>query len=433
MKTKTPKRIMALLVAIIMLIVSAQSTLAITNDSMYSAEFEPGSVIVSLKSGAPSVTSLLNGFSIEESRLITPGSDTQNVYLVRFTEKTKEIVWRAIEVLNKSPYVIAAEPDYYQGIDDEIEEIITEAPTQQTTQTTNPTIEPTEKNDDSDEFEPGAVIVSLKFGAPSVTSLLNGFSIEESRLITPGSDTQNVYLVRFTEKTKEIVWRAIEVLNKSPYVIAAEPDYYQGIDDEIEEIITEAPTQQTTQTTNPTIEPTEKNDDSDEFEPGAVIVSLKFGAPSVTSLLNGFSIEESRLITPGSDTQNVYLVRFTEKTKEIVWRAIEVLNKSPYVIAAEPDYHQYVDDDIEEIVTDQPTQPTSSETEAPSIGLAKGDADGDGYVSITDATTIQRYLVGFYDLDDEQLLAADTDGDGYVLITDVTVIQRYLVGLVENW
>lgn len=70
MKTKTPKRIMALLVAIIMLIVSAQSTLAITNDSMYSAEFEPGSVIVSLKSGAPSVTSLLNGFSIEESRLI---------------------------------------------------------------------------------------------------------------------------------------------------------------------------------------------------------------------------------------------------------------------------------------------------------------------------------------------------------------------------
>ena len=56
-----------------------------------------------------------------------------------------------------------------------------------------------------------------------------------------------------------------------------------------------------------------------------------------------------------------------------------VLNKSPYVIAAEPDYHQYVDDDIEEIVTDQPTQPTSSETEAPSIGLAKGDADGDGF------------------------------------------------------
>ena len=284
-----------------------------------------------------------------------------------------------------------------------------------------------------DKYEPGSVIVSLKSGAPSVTSLLNGFSIEESRLITLDSDTQNVYLVRFTEKTKEIVWRAIEVLNKSPYVIAAEPDYYQGIDDEIEEIITEAPTQQTTQTPNPTIEPTEKNNDSDEFELGAVIVSLKFGAPSVISLLNGFSIEESRLITPGSDTQNVYLVRFTEKTKEIVWKAIEVLNKSPYVIAAEPDYHQYVDDEIEEIVTDQPTQPTPSETEAPSIGLAKGDADGDGYVSITDATTIQRYLVGLCELNDEQLSVADTDEDGYVSIRDATTIQRYLVGLDNNW
>ena len=425
-------KVIPLVLTIIMLISCIPGVSAMAVDQTYD-KYEPGSVIVSLKSGAPSVTSLLNGFSIEESRLITLDSDTQNVYLVRFTEKTKEIVWRAIEVLNKSPYVIAAEPDYYQGIDDEIEEIITEAPTQQTTQTPNPTIEPTEKNNDSDEFELGAVIVSLKFGAPSVISLLNGFSIEESRLITPGSDTQNVYLVRFTEKTKEIVWRAIEVLNKSPYVIAAEPDYYQGIDDEIEEIITEAPTQQTTQTPNPTIEPTEKNNDSDEFELGAVIVSLKFGAPSVISLLNGFSIEESRLITPGSDTQNVYLVRFTEKTKEIVWKAIEVLNKSPYVIAAEPDYHQYVDDEIEEIVTDQPTQPTPSETEAPSIGLAKGDADGDGYVSITDATTIQRYLVGLCELNDEQLSVADTDEDGYVSIRDATTIQRYLVGLDNNW
>ena len=171
----------------------------------------------------------------------------------------------------------------------------------------------------------------------------------------------------------------------------------------------------------------------DKYEPGSVIVSLKSGAPSVTSLLNGFSIEESRLITPGSNTQNVYLVRFTEKTKEIVWRAIEVLNKSPYVIAAEPDYHQYVDDDIEEIVTDQPTQPTSSETEAPSIGLAKGDADGDGYVSITDATTIQRYLVGLCKLNDEQLSVVDADEDGYVSIRDVTMLQRYLVGLYNNW
>lgn len=112
-------------------------------------------------------------------------------------------------------------------------------------------------------------------------------------------------------------------------------------------------------------------DNDAEFELGAVIVSLKFGAPSVTSLLSGFSIEEARLITPGSDTQNVYLVRFTEKTKEIVLKSIDVLKKSQYVVAAEPDFYQYVDDEVEETVSDSDstepvtTEPTESITDKP--------------------------------------------------------------------
>ena len=271
MKTKSPKRIIALLTVVIMLIVSVQSALAITNDNEISTEFEPGAVIVSLKSNSPSVTSLLNGFSIEEERLITPGSTTQNVYLVRFTEKTKDIVWRAIDVLKKSPYVITAEPDYYQSVDDEVGEIITDNPPSNPTTSTQPTTsaaDTTQATDNKAEFEPGAVIVSLKYDSPSVTSLLKGFEIEESRLITPGSDTQNVYLVRFKEKTKEIVWRAIDVLKKSPYVITAEPDYYQYIDDEIEETTSDnnstEPTEPTTdQLTEPvTAEPTEATTDN---------------------------------------------------------------------------------------------------------------------------------------------------------------------------
>ena len=271
MKTKSPKRIIALLTVFIMLIVSVQSALAITNDNEVSTEFEPGAVIVSLKSNSPSVTSLLNGFSIEEERLITPGSTTQNVYLVRFAEKTKEIVWRAIDVLKNSPYVITAEPDYYQYVDDEIEEIITDNPPSNPTTSTQPTTsaaDTTQATDNKAEFEPGAVIVSLKSNSPSVTSLLNGFEIEEERLITPGSDTQNVYLVRFTEKTKEIVWRAINVLKNSPYVITAEPDYYQYIDDEIEETTSDnnstEPTEPTTdKLTEPvTTEPIEATTDN---------------------------------------------------------------------------------------------------------------------------------------------------------------------------
>lgn len=81
------------------------------------------------------------------------------------------------------------------------------------------------------EFELGAVLVSLEFNAPSVESLLPGFEIEETRLITPGSSTQNVYHVIFTEKSEDIVWRAIEALNASPYVKVAEPNYYMQTDD----------------------------------------------------------------------------------------------------------------------------------------------------------------------------------------------------------
>lgn len=54
----------------------------------------------------------------------------------------------------------------------------------------------------------------------------------------------------------------------------------------------------------------------------------------------------------------------------------------------------------------------------------RGDADGDGEVTITDATAIQRTLAkiptaSFFEK------AADVDGDG-LNITDATQIQRYL-------
>ena len=58
-----------------------------------------------------------------------------------------------------------------------------------------------------------------------------------------------------------------------------------------------------------------------------------------------------------------------------------------------------------------------------------GDADGDGSVSIIDATKIQRIIAG---LDSKYSIAAksaDADGDGDVTVLDATRIQRYLAGL----
>ena len=60
--------------------------------------------------------------------------------------------------------------------------------------------------------------------------------------------------------------------------------------------------------------------------------------------------------------------------------------------------------------------------------LILGDADGDGKVTILDATRIQRYLASLSDMTDDELTAADADQDGSVTILDATRIQRYLAG-----
>ena len=61
-----------------------------------------------------------------------------------------------------------------------------------------------------------------------------------------------------------------------------------------------------------------------------------------------------------------------------------------------------------------------------------GDTDGDGVITIIDATCIQRWLAGIpnksFNID-----AADADNSGKVTVLDVTCIQRWLVGFPENY
>ena len=56
-----------------------------------------------------------------------------------------------------------------------------------------------------------------------------------------------------------------------------------------------------------------------------------------------------------------------------------------------------------------------------------GDVDGDGGITILDATAIQRFLVNLPNATFIQR-AADADGDGETTILDATMIQRYLAG-----
>lgn len=55
-----------------------------------------------------------------------------------------------------------------------------------------------------------------------------------------------------------------------------------------------------------------------------------------------------------------------------------------------------------------------------------GDADGDGIISISDATTVQRHLAELELLDGIYLLAADVNQDGVIDISDATTLQMYL-------
>ena len=77
------------------------------------------------------------------------------------------------------------------------------------------------------------------------------------------------------------------------------------------------------------------------------------------------------------------------------------------------------------------TIPTGAEcsvtVELPEEPRLLGDADGDGEVSILDATAVQRYLA---DMDGEIVAElADVDCDGEIDVTDATFIQRWLADL----
>ena len=64
-----------------------------------------------------------------------------------------------------------------------------------------------------------------------------------------------------------------------------------------------------------------------------------------------------------------------------------------------------------------------------SHGTLLGDVDGEGAVTVLDATLIQRALASLDTLDTVQGYLADVDGDDEVTILDATAIQRFLSDL----
>ena len=75
--------------------------------------------------------------------------------------------------------------------------------------------------------------------------------------------------------------------------------------------------------------------------------------------------------------------------------------------------------------------------EPDSSAFLYGDVDGDGRVSINDATAIQRHLAeieGFIlEEGTDAFKAADVDGDGKITVDDVSTIQRYLAEFIDHF
>ena len=63
------------------------------------------------------------------------------------------------------------------------------------------------------------------------------------------------------------------------------------------------------------------------------------------------------------------------------------------------------------------------------VGLTCGDTDLSGYISVTDATLVQKYVVGIEVFEKLQLFNSDVNHDGEINVVDATLIQKYIVGL----
>ena len=63
------------------------------------------------------------------------------------------------------------------------------------------------------------------------------------------------------------------------------------------------------------------------------------------------------------------------------------------------------------------------------VGLTCGDTDLSGYISVADATLVQKYVAGIEDFDKLQLFNSDVNDDGEISVVDATLIQKYIVGL----
>lgn len=84
-------------------------------------------------------------------------------------------------------------------------------------------------------------------------------------------------------------------------------------------------------------------------------------------------------------------------------------------------------------VTGAVTINVTTEKSATPTDYILGDVNGDGYITVADATLVQQHAAELITLTGNALLAADTSKDGFVTVADATLIQRYAAELIDEF
>ena len=79
------------------------------------------------------------------------------------------------------------------------------------------------------------------------------------------------------------------------------------------------------------------------------------------------------------------------------------------------------------------TQPTTAQPATePSGNAVYGEVNGDGDITVVDATLVQKHVVQLETLSADKQILADVNGDNIISVVDATLIQKYIVQL-EDW
>ena len=62
-----------------------------------------------------------------------------------------------------------------------------------------------------------------------------------------------------------------------------------------------------------------------------------------------------------------------------------------------------------------------------------GDVDGDGNISVLDATLVQRHVAQISAISNERFVVADVDKDNNISVLDATIIQRFVAQIISKF